>query len=1309
MIVTFYSYKGGVGRSMAMANVAAWFAQKGLRVVIVDWDLEAPGLESFFFPDPEQRLAVRAKLGLLDLLLSYKDAFPSLPHPAEPDVEPSNEDSQSVVHDRLEAFVKVLNDALPPLSHMLASVKPSFASDEKGTIRLLTAGCRSEKRFNDYANGVQRFDWAEFYAAYQGEAYFEWMRRQLLGADVADVVLVDSRTGVAEMSGACTRQLADVVVVFCAPNDQNLEGVALMAESFTRPDVIAARRGRGIELVMVPARIDVGEGRPVDLFDARFAEKLDRFLPKAFDWVGTRFQNLRIPYVSAYAYSERLAVGDPEGVKAMQEAYETLAVHLALLSPEASAIRNRCAVELQQRFGLSAVTITSLDDELPSLNQQLAERLHEARVTKAVVRWRAPEELFRVAKIQHPSRLLVTAKRSRLHGNIVSEILRIARMKGVCVTFVVQESESTGYADGLPKGVRIYDIEHDWAAFVDEITSPCTAQAVAYLVPSVKRGFIERPAEARLLKEALLKSMDWSRGGQGSSVALVGQPGSGKTDLARHVCSDPEVMDFYEDGIVWVDLRDENLEGTLEFLFKDSRGSELSAFPSWSTGKRNLLVVDGIRTGKEIPARVDGRLLFITSDENLAREVGADIVRIGPPRIAKGLGEALAGPHPPMPQGASKPMTPLAMSTSPPEASPMSESPGPHSRLLAAAAPGRHSRLLFAAVAALTTLIAGVLVSDHFKSDDHARTTAGDGCSSGSGMQKCVDILELARRASDNFLFSDALARYTEVVGGTDDPQLKTQALLGRAAVHFKQAQRGSLKPEQYEKALSDLHLVADLAPSDSVYFIAAELENDAGNAGAARSFIEKGLALNPNNPWLVAKRAELSSSKGDYLAASEDYKRALSALKQSIPWIEFTGLGAWTTLAAEQAPKPAELESALGDALVKQGKADEALRAYDRAIALDGELWNARYSRAQLLTKRASTAEGMVRKWLTRRAAEDLTRVARSKDARAAAARRELETLGVSDIPVFVYYIDPSDELRVLNFAWRLDAKAELFALQPELAGSDSTRGDLGNAGKIYAFGKPPGGAPQTIARLASEVLNVQLGTVDLDASMPFIELHLGPLQPDANGAPGHATLVRRYEKAIVDGRLDEAAYILNGFRKAYLDMELRAASEAETAALHEAALVTPGLGAKSRVARLTGPGAPDETASSATLQSTPEKPSEVCSKPFPTPPLHEARCDRNRSYRGEPCASCRDKHRLCFRRVDFTLTPDPGYELVPDTGVTRTVCTGGSCAWNQADRASGYNVTSSSKTALRAFREFSSRPNQVQICSLQVEKGKN
>ncbi|MGH8772304.1 MAG: hypothetical protein ACREV2_14180, partial [Burkholderiales bacterium] len=49
-VITFYSYKGGTGRTMALANIACLFAREGtagLRVLAIDWDLEAPGLHYY--------------------------------------------------------------------------------------------------------------------------------------------------------------------------------------------------------------------------------------------------------------------------------------------------------------------------------------------------------------------------------------------------------------------------------------------------------------------------------------------------------------------------------------------------------------------------------------------------------------------------------------------------------------------------------------------------------------------------------------------------------------------------------------------------------------------------------------------------------------------------------------------------------------------------------------------------------------------------------------------------------------------------------------------------------------------------------------------------------------------------------------------------------------------------------------------------------------------------------------------------------------------------------------------------------------
>ena len=48
--VVFFSIKGGVGRSTALAATAWWLAQAGKRVLVVDLDLESPGLSSSLLP-----------------------------------------------------------------------------------------------------------------------------------------------------------------------------------------------------------------------------------------------------------------------------------------------------------------------------------------------------------------------------------------------------------------------------------------------------------------------------------------------------------------------------------------------------------------------------------------------------------------------------------------------------------------------------------------------------------------------------------------------------------------------------------------------------------------------------------------------------------------------------------------------------------------------------------------------------------------------------------------------------------------------------------------------------------------------------------------------------------------------------------------------------------------------------------------------------------------------------------------------------------------------------------------------------------
>ncbi len=69
-VITFCSYKGGTGRTMALASTAWILAANGKRVLAVDWDLEAPGLHRFFHPflDPK---ALSATPGVINIIQDY--------------------------------------------------------------------------------------------------------------------------------------------------------------------------------------------------------------------------------------------------------------------------------------------------------------------------------------------------------------------------------------------------------------------------------------------------------------------------------------------------------------------------------------------------------------------------------------------------------------------------------------------------------------------------------------------------------------------------------------------------------------------------------------------------------------------------------------------------------------------------------------------------------------------------------------------------------------------------------------------------------------------------------------------------------------------------------------------------------------------------------------------------------------------------------------------------------------------------------------------------------------------------------------
>jgi len=289
-IITFYSYKGGTGRSMALANVGWILAAAGKRVLMIDWDLEAPGLHRYFRPfliDPD----LTASDGIIDFVLQYATAA----------VKPASERTP----DWLERTTDV--------SKYTLSIDYDFQGD--GVLDLIPAG----RQRDTYATRVSTFNWQNFYERLGGELFVSALRNSLRRD--YDYVLIDSRTGVSDTAGICTVHFPDLLAVCFTYNNQSTEGASGVAQSVNRQRAIEAHDPK-FRIVPLPMRIDPFESAKLD---TRRAYAWSLFAP-LLGWMSETERRgywlaVEVPYVAAFAYEELLATfrdepSDPKSVLA---------------------------------------------------------------------------------------------------------------------------------------------------------------------------------------------------------------------------------------------------------------------------------------------------------------------------------------------------------------------------------------------------------------------------------------------------------------------------------------------------------------------------------------------------------------------------------------------------------------------------------------------------------------------------------------------------------------------------------------------------------------------------------------------------------------------------------------------------------------------------------------------------------------------------------------------------------------------------------------------------------------------------------
>ena len=270
-IVTFYSYKGGVGRSMALANVAWLLAGEfHKKVLVVDWDLEAPGLHKFFNMNNE-----KIENGLIDLFYSYKDIV------------------RQEIHSIEDEFMDIDKYIIP--------ISNDFID---GSISILPAGRNDEK----YATQVNNFDWNEFYKNWHGFGFIEYLKVQL--KNKFDFVLIDSRTGVTDIGGICTLQMPDLVVLLFSPNEQNISGTESIINNILKSSTKHISNTNKIDFIPIPSRVEKYlEKEILEEWELKIAKRFGKYFPKNEDPI-IFIKQKSIPYIGYYSFGEKLAVDD---------------------------------------------------------------------------------------------------------------------------------------------------------------------------------------------------------------------------------------------------------------------------------------------------------------------------------------------------------------------------------------------------------------------------------------------------------------------------------------------------------------------------------------------------------------------------------------------------------------------------------------------------------------------------------------------------------------------------------------------------------------------------------------------------------------------------------------------------------------------------------------------------------------------------------------------------------------------------------------------------------------------------------------
>ena len=336
---------------MVLANLAWMLAMNNKQVLVIDWDLEAPGVHRYFHPFLEDK-ELQSTRGLMDFVEDLAARAAASPQPL-----PDEEGDVS--------------------SYVVSLGRAGWNWEEFGEragIDLIPAGQQNA----GYSKKLNSFDWISFYTKLDGRRLLSYMASQL--TTIYDYILIDSRTGVSDTSGICTVELPDTVVVCFTLNEQSIRGAANVSESIISQraaldehkrseNEIPDQRASEFRIYPVPTRIEQSENSKKQIGLSLVQKTFSRYLGDVSqDDLRRYWGDLQMPYVPVYAFEEVPAVfGDLP--------YDQLSIcaFIARLAKVLTKNESISLQALQEERRLEALKWFQRPSEIPQDPAQLAE------------------------------------------------------------------------------------------------------------------------------------------------------------------------------------------------------------------------------------------------------------------------------------------------------------------------------------------------------------------------------------------------------------------------------------------------------------------------------------------------------------------------------------------------------------------------------------------------------------------------------------------------------------------------------------------------------------------------------------------------------------------------------------------------------------------------------------------------------------------------------------------------------------------------------------------------------------------------